>query len=92
MWRSESLQKRLSKVWYQRMRCCAPYSSSMVSYALASSQFVLKRTIGQFLLKDLDLDKLDVQLSGGQLTLFELQLNTFVCTCANVKSACETAH
>jgi autophagy-related protein 2 len=69
----------------------------MVSYALASSQFVLKRTIGQFLLKDLDLDKLDVQLSGGQLTLFELQLNTFVCPCANVKiawhrEACETAH
>ncbi|ORX90696.1 hypothetical protein K493DRAFT_339837 [Basidiobolus meristosporus CBS 931.73] len=41
-------------------------------------KFLLKRAIGQFLLEELDLDNLDVQLGTGYVQLKELQLNTEV--------------
>ncbi|KAK9696351.1 autophagy- protein 2, partial [Basidiobolus ranarum] len=41
-------------------------------------KFLLKRAIGQFLLEELDLDNLDVQLGTGFVQLKELQLNTEV--------------
>ncbi|KAK9721882.1 autophagy- protein 2 [Basidiobolus ranarum] len=41
-------------------------------------KFLLKRAIGQFLLEELDIDNLDIQLGTGFVQLKELQLNTEV--------------
>ena len=38
-------------------------------------RFVLRRAIGQFLLEELDLEQLDVQLGEGSITLTELELD-----------------
>lgn len=38
-------------------------------------KFVLKKKLGQFILGEIDLDQLDVQLRAGTIQLFDLALN-----------------
>lgn len=38
-------------------------------------KFLLKKKLGQFILGDIDLDQLDVQLSDGTIQLSDLALN-----------------
>ena len=42
-------------------------------------RFLLKRAIGQFLLREIDLEDLDVQISKGHVALRNLELNVDVC-------------
>jgi autophagy-related protein 2 len=45
-------------------------------------KFVLKKKLGQFILGDIDLDQLDVQISEGTIQLSDLALNV---DCLNEK-------
>ncbi|KAJ2373270.1 autophagy- protein 2, partial [Coemansia sp. RSA 2607] len=57
------------------------WTFSMPSWAVSNSlqkrlvKFLLRRTVGQFLKTELDDENLDVQLSGGQLRLKNVQLS-----------------
>ena len=46
------------------------------------AKFVLKRTLGQFLKQDIDLDQLDVEFDKGAFTVRDLELDVKVrCAC-----------
>ena len=43
-------------------------------------KFLLRKAIGQFLAKELDLDNFDIELYNGSVELRDLDLNLEVCT------------
>lgn len=54
-------------------------------------KFLLKRVLGQFLQYELDLNQLEVQLSQGEVTLRDLELNVQVRhTASNATQRAET--